>query len=118
MNPSIFRLSAFEMGQYADFKEIVCLVADGNYSFIYLSDGRSLVVSKCLECLEQHLPQDSFLRIHKSYLINPDFVECIFHKKIKLTNGTVYAVSRRRWRQIHLYFKQKMRTKKVIVEAI
>lgn len=32
MNPSLFRLSTFETGQFADFREIVCFVADGNYS--------------------------------------------------------------------------------------
>ena len=107
MNPSIFRLSTFETGQFADFKEIVCFVADGNYSLIYLNDGRTLVVSKCLECIEQHVPENSFLRIHKSYLINPNYVECVLDKQIKLTNGSIYAVSRRKWRQTRLHFKSK-----------
>ncbi|MFN8348858.1 MAG: LytTR family DNA-binding domain-containing protein [Spirosomataceae bacterium] len=108
MNPSLFRLSTFETGQFADFREIVCFVADGNYSLIYLNNGRILVVSKCLECLEQHVPENSFLRIHKSYLINPRFVACLLaDKQLKLTNGAVYPISRRKWRQTRLHFKSK-----------
>lgn len=74
MNLSLFRLST------------------GNYSLIYLKDGRSLLVSKCLERLEQCVPENSVLRIHKSYLINPRFVECVLDKQIKLINGSIYAV--------------------------
>lgn len=113
MNSSCFRMASFGAGQYADFKEIVCLVADGNYSCIYLSSGRQIMVSKCLECLEQYLPQNSFLRIHKSYLINTDFVDYVLipHKQIKLINGEVYAISRRKWRQTYLYFKQRSQIK-------
>lgn len=104
MNPSLFRLSTFETGQFAHFEEIICFVADGNYSVIYLSNGRTLLVSKCLERLQQHLPPNFFLRIHKSYLINPSFVECVLEKQIRLTNGNVYSVSRRKWRQTRLHF--------------
>ncbi|MFN8343688.1 MAG: LytTR family DNA-binding domain-containing protein [Spirosomataceae bacterium] len=113
MNSSCFRMASFGAGQYADFKEIVCLVADGNYSCIYLNNGRQIMVSKCLECLEQYLPQHAFLRIHKSYLINPDYVDCILigQKQVRLTNGNVYAISRRKWRQTYLYFKQRSQIK-------
>ena len=100
MNLSLFRLSTFETGQFVDFEEIVCFVANGNYSLIYLEDGRSLLVPKCLERLGQCVSENSFLRIHKSYLINPRFVECVLDKQIKLINGSIYAVSRRKWRQV------------------
>ncbi|AXE17393.1 hypothetical protein DR864_06435 [Runella rosea] len=110
MTPMIlFTLTTFESGQYVDFEKVVCITGDGNYSFIHLVDGQKLLVSKCLEQLELRLPPSQFLRIHKRYLINLRFVESIFPKQIKLTDGKVYAVARRRWPSVHSYFKQNSR---------
>lgn len=110
MTPMIlFTLTTFESGQYVDFEKVVCITGDGNYSFIHLVDGQKLLVSKCLEQLELRLPHRQFLRIHKRYLINLRFVESIFPKQIKLTDGQVYAVARRRWPSVHSYFKQNSR---------
>ena len=89
----LFSLSSFEAGQYVDFQEVVCITGDGNYSYICLNDGRRLLVSKCLEQLEPRLPRQQFLRIHK---------------RIKLTDGKVYTVARRRWPRINSYFKKKV----------
>lgn len=102
----LFSLSAFETGQYVDFEKVICITGDGNYSYICLNDGRRLLVSKCLEQLEPRLPHCQFLRIHKRYLINLHFVESIFPKQIKLTDGKIYAVARRRWPRINSYFKK------------
>lgn len=110
MNTSIFRLSTFETGEYVDFEKVACIVGDGNYSYICLADGQRILVSKCLEQLEQRLPQGKFLRVHKRHMVNLDFVECIFSKQIKLTDGQVYCVARRRWPKIHSYFKKKTAT--------
>lgn len=108
MNPSLSRLSAFETNLFTNFKEIVCLIADGNYSLIYLKDGRVVVVSKCLLHVEQLLPKAAFIRIHRRYLISLNFVVCVrIDKQIKLANGNLYTISRRKWRQIQLHFKKK-----------
>ncbi len=104
---TLFTLATFESGQYVDFEEVVCISGDGNYSYICLNDGRRLLVSKCLEHLASRLPGQQFIRIHKRYFINLRFVESIFHKQIRLTDGNVYTVARRRWPRINAYFKQK-----------
>ncbi len=109
MTMILFTLTSFEAGQYVDFEKVVCITGDGNYSCIHLTDGQRLLVSKCLEQLEPRLPHRQFLRIHKRYLVNLRFVESIFPKQIKLTDGKVYAVARRRWPSVNSYFKQKIR---------
>ena len=48
---------------------IVYYKADGNYTQIHLSD-RCLMDSKTLKQVESLLPKDTFVRIHKSFLIN------------------------------------------------
>ena len=42
---------------------------------------------------ETKLPPDTFLKIHKSYLINPHFVESYSYEQITMVDGSVLNVS-------------------------
>jgi DNA-binding LytR/AlgR family response regulator len=54
---------------------VLYLQAVVNYTIIYLTDGRSVVVSKTLKQLEHRLMNDNnFFRTHKSFIVNLDFV--------------------------------------------
>jgi two-component system LytT family response regulator len=64
-------------------KNICYIEADGAYSNIYLQDGRKLVVSKNVKVFADKLSEDLFYRIHKSYLININFIS----KYIKSDGG-------------------------------
>ena len=44
--------------------------AEGNYTRIALVDGSSFMLARTLKKVEEQLPSDLFLRIHKSYLVN------------------------------------------------
>ncbi len=56
--------------------DIIYLEADGNYTRIIMNDGSCIFSSKTLKKFDQLLlPQ--FLRIHQSYIINPDFITWI-----------------------------------------
>lgn len=44
--------------------------AEGNYTRFYLVDGSSFVLARTLKKVEEQLPSNLFLRIHKSYLVN------------------------------------------------
>ena len=50
--------------------EIIYAESDGNYSTIYLTDGQKIVLTKKLKEVNQLLPDDSFFRIHNSYIVN------------------------------------------------
>ncbi|WP_430907272.1 LytR/AlgR family response regulator transcription factor [Maribacter sp. 2-571] len=50
--------------------EILYAESDGNYSTLYLSDGQKIVLTKKLKEVNELLPDDSFFRIHNSYIIN------------------------------------------------
>ena len=52
---------------------IVYCKAYGNYTQIHLSD-RCLTNSKTLKQIESLLPKETFIRIHKSYLINSNYI--------------------------------------------
>tara|TARA_R110000868_G_scaffold82956_7_gene234063 strand:+ start:47922 stop:48662 length:741 start_codon:yes stop_codon:yes gene_type:complete len=50
--------------------EILYAESDGNYSTIYLTDGHKIVLTKKLKEVNEILPQETFFRIHNSYIIN------------------------------------------------
>ena len=51
------------------FKEILWLEAEGNYSSIFTNSGK-YIYSTLLKRIEQKLPSDQFLRVHRSYVVN------------------------------------------------
>lgn len=73
--------------------------ADSNYCKIVCLDGRKIVLSKTLKFIEDLLPTSIFQRIHKSYLVNLNYVTR-FNKTnellVELTNGETLPVSIRK----------------------
>lgn len=57
-------------------REILFAEAMQNYVVIHRSSGR-LIVYMTLSSLEQQLPADRFMRVHKSFLVAPQHVETI-----------------------------------------
>jgi two-component system LytT family response regulator len=55
--------------------DIVRCESNRNYTFIYLVNKKKLIVSKTLMDFEDVLSKYNFLRIHKSHLINVNFME-------------------------------------------
>ncbi len=54
---------------------IHCLVAEGNYSYLYYKDCKKELVAKTLQEWEQVLPSKYFIRIHRSTIVNFELVE-------------------------------------------
>lgn len=79
---------------------IIYLEADINYTTYHLNDGRKIVSSFTLKKYEQKQELGAFLRVNKSYLLNPDFIKNCQKKgkktSIELSNGKVVEVSRRK----------------------
>jgi two-component system LytT family response regulator len=78
---------------------IVYCQADQNYTKVFTLSGEELLVSKLLNFVEELLPIDIFYRIHKSYIVNLNFVKAYsraegFH--ISLENGVKLPVATRR----------------------
>jgi two-component system, LytTR family, response regulator len=69
-----------EMGERAHFlklDQVVCLRAAGDYSEVITNDGKAALVMKPLKEWEQRLPEKQFARIHRSTIINLEYVERI-----------------------------------------
>ncbi|HEX2866585.1 MAG TPA: response regulator [Ignavibacteriales bacterium] len=54
---------------------IVCISAADSYSNVFTIDGKKLMARKLLKHWEAVLPDELFLRIHKSTIINTGFIE-------------------------------------------
>lgn len=70
--------------------DLVCIKADGAYSVLITQEGDKIIISQSLKQLEEQLQGHSkFMRCHRSYIINIEFVrEASKSKgKIMLSNG-------------------------------
>ena len=57
-----------------DASKIVYIETEKRSCKIHLANGRSYIQNEALNTYEQHLKRCRFFRIHKSYLINLDYV--------------------------------------------
>lgn len=69
------------------FDEIACITAMKEYSKIVMKDNCKIVVRKSLKNWIELLPAKSFLQIHRSTIININYIE-----KIVKTNERTYTV--------------------------
>ncbi len=82
--------------------QLVCMEGCGNYAFLYTSDGKRHLVSKTLKSYASLLDQLSFVRVHKSWIINLKYLQdfCQYERSLKLQGGREIAISRRRIREV------------------
>ncbi|UNY98295.1 LytTR family transcriptional regulator DNA-binding domain-containing protein [Zhouia spongiae] len=77
---------------YLNTADILFLKADNNTTDIYLEDNSVIHSYNTLKVFEDRLPEN-FKRVHKSYIINSDFVSRIHYgKKICLIRKGAYKV--------------------------
>ncbi|MDH5366148.1 MAG: response regulator [Cyclobacteriaceae bacterium] len=80
-------------------KNIVRCVSDSNYTTIYLQCGEKIVVTKTLKEYEELLSHMKFYRIHKSHLINMNYIDRYVQGEggyVIMEDGSQVEVSRRR----------------------
>lgn len=77
--------------------EIIRCQADRNYTVFHLTDQRRFVSSKTLGEYEEILGNQGFIRVHKSHLVNLEFIDNYLGKDfIRLRDKTEIEVARRR----------------------
>jgi DNA-binding LytR/AlgR family response regulator len=72
-----------------DFKEINYIEAMSEYVKIHLNGGKPIMSLLSMRLLEEQLPQDSFMRIHRSYIVNLNKISVIERNRI-VFEGKVY----------------------------
>ena len=84
--------------------EIACILAEGDYVMIHSQKGRYLK-EQTMKSLEAGLPSDKFVRVHRSSIVNVDFIAQIelYDKQsqlLKLKNGVQVKVSQAGYRSL------------------
>lgn len=64
-----------ERSRFLKVSDIIVISAMGDYSQIFSSDGQKSLVLKSLKDWEERLPAKHFTRIHRSTIINVEYVE-------------------------------------------
>ena len=64
-----------ERSTFLKLSDIKCICGAGDYTEVYTSDGKRTLVMKPLKEWEERLPEKYFSRIHRSTIINLEFVE-------------------------------------------
>lgn len=77
--------------------ELIYCESDGNYSTLFLDNGKKIVISIPLKQLEERLTKD-FFRVHHSYIINMNSVQEYLKSDsfVVLTNNVKIPVSRQK----------------------
>ena len=98
-----------------DYKDIVWLEASDNYTNLFLNTGKKIVASKTLKEFEAILPTNVFFRIHRSSLINIDFIKEYSNAEggtIIMSDGTSIQVSKARSQEFSEFIKTRAVTPK------
>jgi DNA-binding LytR/AlgR family response regulator len=78
--------------------DVVLLKGEINYTILYLENGNQKVVAHPIKFFEAYLETRGFLRVHRSFMINPDHVKEYNENDefVMMTNGQKADISRRR----------------------
>ena len=85
--------------EFVKFNTIIYLEAQSNYSKFYLTSNSIITTSKTLKYFEEILPVDLFFRVHKTYLVNMNFIKRFIkgdEQLIELITGQKLPVSIRK----------------------
>ena len=77
-------------------KDIIRCMGSNCYTYFYFKDNSKVIISKTLLTYEKLLKKANFHRIHRSHLINLNFIKHYNNGKVILEDDTILTVSRRR----------------------
>ena len=79
--------------------KIMFCKADGSYTNVYLINGESFIISKRIKIINEFLVSSIFVRCHKSYIVNINYIIDFSSRKpfwVMLSNGEKVIVSERK----------------------
>jgi two-component system, LytTR family, response regulator len=91
---------------FVETKSIVRIEAVGNYSTLFLADGKRITVSKVLKQFESLLDKYGFARIHRSHLVNSAWIN-MYHPgrgELQMKNNETINVARRKKKEVKKAF--------------
>jgi two-component system LytT family response regulator len=83
---------------YVEVNQIIRCKADVNYTLFYMNGGKKIVVAKTLKTYQEFLCGEHFLRIHKSHIINLEYVVKYIKGdggEVEMSDGSILPVARK-----------------------
>ena len=79
-------------------KNVILIKGEINYTKFYLECGREKTVAHSIKFFEPHLETHGFLRVHRTFMINPNHVRKYDAEQeiLTMSNGQKANISRRR----------------------
>lgn len=74
------------------FHEIIYIEASDNYSTIFFENKPECVITKNLKYFEEQLPQNDFIRVNRSVIVNTNKIESFDSKSVSVINKK-FAIS-------------------------
>ena len=74
-------------------EDIIYIEGMREYARIHLTNGKSLMPLISLHVLEEKLPSDKFMRVHRSYIVNLEKITTIDHSRIIFEDKVYISVS-------------------------
>lgn len=93
------QLSAVKEQHLVKCNEIICCVADGSYTNVYMTGGRKFYSSRNLKQFVAELPDSIFYRVHNGHLVNMNHIEKIVKGhggSVVMTDGRELEIAVRR----------------------
>ena len=92
-----------------EIEDIIYLESLGNKTKTVCCEGEFLI-KKCLSIVEEKLPDDKFFKIHKSFIINIDYLKGInlnSSKKVLLKDGIQLNIAHRKYKDFMQFIKSR-----------
>jgi DNA-binding LytR/AlgR family response regulator len=78
--------------------EVVLLKGNINYTTIFMDNGKKKILTHSIKYYEEFLEMHDFLRVHRTFMVNPNHIKTYNHeeRKLTMTNGQQAFISRRK----------------------
>lgn len=95
-------LKTMERIYSVDIDDVVRLESDGNYTKVYLSDGKRIMVSRIMKEFDELLTDVGFVRVHHSHIVNMNHLFCYEKGEghIVMKDNSIVPVSNRKKEQV------------------
>jgi DNA-binding LytR/AlgR family response regulator len=77
---------------------VILLKGDINYTNVYFENGKTKLIAHSIKFFEPFLESHGFLRVHRSFMINPNHVKSYIQEQdiLVMSNGQKANISRRK----------------------
>ncbi len=87
-------------------QEVIMLRGEVNFTIFCMRNGKKIMVAHTLKYFEELLNKHGFLRVHRAFLVNPEYIlnyDEVSHT-IEMGSNFIAQVSRRRIKEFNNYW--------------